>query len=131
MSQFHILWAVTLLIEAALFLRLCLSRDPRRYFQALIAADLLAQILQLSADYYGLTGLAARSWYIGIIFQIPLTALALNESHFRPIKGHRTLLNWWVALYVGCAWLRVFPWTGLAVLVFNGVFFSIWLALSL
>ena len=121
------MWPAELLVEFALILWLAFHRDGRPKLESLIVADFIAQSGQFSAERFHLLGLAARIWYIGILIQIPMTALALSEAENRPQFYQRQILFWWVAANVGCAWIRIFPFTGTAILVLNATAFSLWL----
>lgn len=124
------LWYTEILIESALVIYLVMHRDRRPKFEALIVADFLTQLWQMMAQRMHLTGMATRVWYVGILIQAPLIALALREAaDYRPM-WHRQILFWWIALTFGCAWIRIFPYTGAVLLCINIAAFAGWLILA-
>lgn len=125
------LWYLEMVVEAALILWLAFHRDGRPKFEAMIAADFITQLSQVAATRFQFAGFAARVWYVGVLIQIPLIALALREAaDYRPLY-HRQILFWWIALTFGCAWIRIFPYTGIALLVLNLAAFTSWLILAI
>jgi hypothetical protein len=121
------LWYLELLLESALLTRLCLNRDPRKYFQAFVAVDLLGGILSMLGQRLHFLGFSAHAWWIATIACVPLMALSLNEASER---RHRLLLFWWVAFGYGCAWIRIFPLTNQVLLVGNCLAFIAWLYMA-
>ena len=122
------LWYLELLLESALLTWLCLNRDPRKYFQAFIAMDLLGGILSMIGQRVNLLGLSAHVWWLATIACMPLMVLALNEA-VTSDRRHRLLLHVWIAFGYGCAWIRIFPVTNQVLLVGNCVAFIVWLIL--
>lgn len=120
------LWYAELLIEAALALRLVCLGDGRRWFEALIVADLIVQIVQKYFDAAHIFGVSVPVFYIGQVIELPLTFAALLEASDRR-RAHRRILFAWVAITMFWAWVRIFPYTGRALLVCNCIAFAAWL----
>jgi hypothetical protein len=90
----------------------------------------MTQLVQCAGSSLGWHGWSAQIWYVGAIIAIPLMALALEEAaDYRPLL-HRSILYWWIAVTFACAWIRVYPYTGSVLLLFNTVVFALWLALA-
>ncbi len=70
-------------------------------------------------------------WFAGVIIQIPLIAVALEEAASYLPLYHRTLLFWWIAATFACAWIRIYPYTGMAVLILNSAAFLCWLIMAI
>ena len=120
------LWYIELVLETALFARLCLWRDSRKFFQAFIGVDLLSGLLSLLGQRTHRFGFSAHVWWIATVVCVPLMALALEES-VRLCRQHRLLLFWWIAFGFGCAWIRTFPYTNHVLLIGNSAAFAAWL----
>lgn len=119
------IWAFELLLEFCLLMRLCATKTGRPRFEALIACDFLIQVFQFFGERAHWYGLGAHSWYIGVFIEIPLMALAMIEAaDYRPM-WHRTFLFWWISIVFGLAWIRIFPYTGTALLAVNSIYFLI------
>ncbi len=119
------LWYAELLLEFLLIIRLTFARNGRPFFEGLIATDFLIQLFQMFGQRVHWFGLGAHIWYVGVLIEIPLMAMALEEaSDYRPL-WHRKGLFWWISIVFGCAWIRVFPYTGTALLMINSLYFFI------
>lgn len=132
-------WHIELAIEIALFLVL-IYRAPRLpWFEALIGVDVAEQVLQLAGQRFHYLALGARVWRIGVLLEIPLIFMALIETlriqHVRRNRAitslHPIILYAWLALVMGCAWVRIYPYTGWALLVVNACAYAAWCALFL
>jgi hypothetical protein len=126
-----VLWYAELFFEFSLLLWLALHRDGRPRFEAMLFADFITQVFQIAGERLHHFHWSAQIWYVGVIIQIPLISLALREAaDYRPV-GHRRLLFWWFAVTFGCAWIRIFPYTGTALLWINLLAFAAWLGMAM
>lgn len=121
------LWYFELLTEFTLVLWLAFHRDGRPRFEAMLWADFVTGLLQCIFTRVHWLGDAGRIWYIGVIVEAPLMALALTEAADYIPLYHRRILFWWVSVTYACAWVRIFPFTSTALLLFNLLAFAVWL----
>lgn len=123
------LWYLSLLIESALALRLILYHDGRPWFEALIIADVAVQVVQRFYDSAHVFAVSVPVFYIGQAIAFPLLIKALHEAAAWPAGiVHRSILFAWVSATMLCAWVRIFPYTGVALLAVNIAAFTAWIA---
>lgn len=120
-------WHAELILEAVLAVWLCIRPDGRKWFESLICTNFAFEVVYLIADRTAQRINEAQLWWGLIVVEVPLYALAsIEASDWRPAT-HRTILFWWIALTMGCAWLRFYPYTGMAVIAINQVAFICWM----
>lgn len=118
------IWYVEIVLQVALGLRLHFWPDGRPAFERLVWTTLAAQVAQWFASHSGRTDAASQVWYCSVVLMAVTLAPALLEPGPR---GHRCLLAWWTALFMACAWLRFYPYTGYAMEAINIAAYVAWL----
>ena len=117
-------WHAELILEALLAVLLCVRPDRRRWFQSLICVNFAFELAYVWFDRSASHQMQVQLWWALILFEIPLWALSLLEAEGR----HKLILVWWFALTMGAAWIRIYPYTGFAVIVVNQIAFAAWIA---
>ena len=121
------LWHLEFVTEVLLVFWMIFRQDDRKWFEALLSVNVFLEMFMMLCERSGNSKEIGAVWYVCVALEIPLTALALIEScSFRP-NTHRNILCWWVAVTMGCAWIRFYPYTGMATLIVNEVAFLAWL----
>lgn len=125
------LWYAELFAEISLLFWLALHRDRRPRFEAMLWADFITQVFQIFGERLHRFSFESHIWFVGVLIQIPLIAMALREAaDYRPMF-HRRLFFWWLAATYGCAWIRIFPYTGTVLLWINLLAFVWWLGMAM
>ena len=125
------IWYVEIVLQIALGLRLQLWPDGRPAFERLVWSTLAAQVAQWFASHSGRTDAAAQVWYCSVVILAATLAPALIEAGRLQVRWHGVILAWWTALFMACAWLRFYPYTGYAMEAVNIAAYLLWLSQGL
>lgn len=123
------LWHCEIVLQLILVSALWKWPDGRPKFAGLMLANLVMEIAMLwserIADYTGVHNV----WYWCVVLEVPLVAMALREAlrNSLAVKYHALILSWWVACTMGCAWIRFYPYTGVAVVLLNCLAYLAWI----
>ena len=104
------LWHVELFLETVLVSLFILRPQNLRWFEAAIAVDWIANLLQLLPYRLGLHRHAQLIWMAGVIVSAPLLWLAIVEAGEMPACrsrfAHTRILAFWMASQLTCVSLQ-------------------------